>query len=337
MLTIEQQANRWVVRQAEHGLDQAEQTALDAWCAADNRHRGAFGRALALHHAVVRAAAQPEPALEQSQPPVLAPVAQHAANDVQTRRRLFGLAALAAGLAAAFVAVPRFSQPSSVSIATAIGEFRRVPLADQSIANINSGSEIEVVLTDRLRQVELKQGEAWFEVAKDKSRPFVVSAGDARVRAVGTSFSVHRHALGAEVLVTEGVVEVWRKGSDGAGGKRVLTAGERAIVPERGNAIAISRDPDDIARSLAWREGKLIFTNQPLELAVADFNRYTRKQIVIADPKLAPRILIGQYRIDDPEQFARSVGVLLGAPVAITHERIIVGDVRLLDTGAKLH
>jgi transmembrane sensor len=330
MLTIEQQANRWVVRQAEHGLDQAEQAVLDAWCAADKRHRGAFGRALALHHAIVNAAAQPVPAL----PEAVAPVGQPAANGVQARRRLFGLAALAAGIAAAFVAVPHFTRPSSVSIATAVGEFRRVPLADQSIANINSGSEIEVVLTDRLRQVELKQGEAWFEVAKDKSRPFVVSAGGARVRAVGTSFSVHRHALGAEILVTEGVVEVWRSGSDG--GKRLVAAGERAAVPEQGSAIAIVRDPEEITRSLAWREGKLVFTNQALDLAVADFNRYTRKQIVIADPKLAARTLIGQYRIDDPEQFARSVGMLLNAPVAVTHDRIIVGDVRLLDAGGSM-
>jgi transmembrane sensor len=329
MLTIEQIANRWVVRQAEHGLDPDEQADFDAWCAQDARHLGAYARALAIHDALVDVAGRLEARGLDVEPAVRPGRERMGRAD---RWSVLRYGAMAAGIAAVFVAATLFSQPRSISFATAVGEFRRVPLADQSIANINSGSRIDVTLTDRLRQVDLNNGEAWFEVAKDKSRPFVVNAGFAHVRAVGTSFGVDRQGDAVEIAVTEGVVEVWRSGASGQ--SQLVTAGEQATVPANGGAIAIVRRPDDIARKLAWREGQLVFIDQTLALAVAEFNRYSRKKLVVADPKLAQRRLAGQYRVDDPERFARAVSTLFGAPLAITHDRIIMGDVRLLDRAA---
>src|SRR3546814_12570012 len=72
------------------------------------------------------------------------------------------------------------------SYATSVGEIRRVPLADGSIAAINTASAIDVKLDDAARHVRVVEGEAWFQVARDKQRPFVVAAGRARGRAVGT-------------------------------------------------------------------------------------------------------------------------------------------------------
>src|SRR3546814_10232647 len=100
------------------------------------------------------------------------------------------------------------------SYATSGGEIRRGPLADGSIAAINTASAIDVKLDDAARHVRVVEGEAWFQVARDKQRPFVVAAGRARVRAVGTAFSVRRRAGGADVLVTVGGVEVWADGAE---------------------------------------------------------------------------------------------------------------------------
>src|SRR3546814_6499165 len=75
---------------------------------------------------------------------------------------------------------------------TAIGEIRRVPLSDGSLAAVNTQTTLDVTMKPELRQVALKDGEAWFQVAKDRSRPFVVEVGDVRVRAVGTAFAVKR-------------------------------------------------------------------------------------------------------------------------------------------------
>jgi transmembrane sensor len=224
------------------------------------------------------------------------------------------------------LAAGRFAYPvldRGTVLTTAKGEFRRVPLQDESIANINSGSQIEVSFTRHQRRIDLRKGEAWFEVAKDKSKPFIVAAGDALVRAVGTAFSVRRLAAGSEVLVTEGTVEVWT--GDGRGQRRLVTAGEHAFLAQDARAVSVTRQPDEISRKLAWREGKLVLTRQTLGEAVADFNRYSTRTIVIADPALRDKRLVGQYQLDAPELFAKDVSLVLDVPVEITADKILIG------------
>ena len=230
---------------------------------------------------------------------------------------------LAASLAAVVGKFGYSAMHAEMVLTTAKGEFRKVPLQDTSIASINSGSQIEVVFTPQQRRINLRKGEAWFEVAKDKSKPFIVEAGDARIRAVGTAFSVRRLATGSEVLVTEGTVEVWS--SDGSAQRRLVTAGEHAFLGQDARTIPVTRQPDEVNRKLAWREGKLVLTSQTLSEAVADFNRYSPKTIVIADPSLAAKRFIGQYQLDAPELFAKDVSMILDVPVLITAESILIG------------
>ncbi|RZA29787.1 MAG: hypothetical protein EOP92_36290, partial [Lysobacteraceae bacterium] len=188
---------------------------------------------------------------------------------------------------------------------------------------INSGSRIEVAFTKSQRTVKLRKGEAWFEVAKDKTKPFVVEAGEARIKAVGTAFSVRRFANGTEVLVTEGKVEVWGKGRDAQ--RRFLAVGDRAFLAQDAGTISVSRQPVEVNRKLAWREGKVILKNQTLDDAVADFNRYSPKTIVIVDAALRDKRLFGQYKLDAPELFAQDVSTVLDVPIAITADTIFIG------------
>lgn len=320
MSTIDRQALDWAVRQSDGPLDEGAQRAFDAWYAADIRHQGAYLRAVAINRALNGATVQ-----ESLRPKRERLAAEWAGASWQRSgsRRAF-LAAGCAAAGAAFLALPRlFGGADRTVLTTARGEFRKVPLADKSVADINSGSLLEVRMTARARQVALKQGEVWLEVAKDKTRPFIVEAGGVRVRAVGTAFGVRRYANGAEVLVTEGTVEVWR---DGSARRRLVHAGERTVVSSRATDIAVARQPVEVQRKLAWREGKLIFDNQTLSEAVADFNRYSQKKIVIADPALGRRKLVGQYQIDAPERFAQDVGAFLQIPVVVTAEKIVIGS-----------
>ena len=188
------------------------------------------------------------------------------------------------------------------------------------MASINSNSKLEVKLSDHKREVVLVKGEAWFEVAKDKSKPFIVEAGDVKVRAVGTAFGVNRLKDGAEVLVTEGTVEVWTGKA-----KALLTAGQRSFVPYKTAQITVARQPQEVQRKLAWRDGKLIFTRQTLGEAVADFNRYSAKKIIISDPSLMDKRIFGQYQIDAAEQFARDIGAYLNVPIEVGVESITIG------------
>jgi transmembrane sensor len=159
----------------------------------------------------------------------------------------------------------------------------------------------------------LLRGEAWFEVAKDTSRPFVVSAGRARVRAVGTAFSVRRHDMGTEVLVTEGTVETWMVGA--ADAKIRLTAGKKAFVSDGAPAQVATAASGEIDRSLAWRQGQIALGGETLAYAVEEFNRYNERKVVIADSRLAAEKLVGQFRANQPEAFARAVAGTLGATV----------------------
>ncbi|MDL2354705.1 MAG: FecR domain-containing protein [Pseudomonadota bacterium] len=315
MSKIDNEAFAWVARKLARGLDDSEHGEFDAWYAADSRHKGAYARAMAICNAINFATA----------PQSFTPE-RYAVSEPRTRSRrgLLMYGGAAACLAASVGTMSFFALREDKVLTTGKGEFRIVPLQDKSIATINSATQIEVQFTAKRRMINLRQGEAWFEVAKDKSKPFIVVAGDARIRAVGTAFSVRRFANGTEVLVTEGTVEVWS--GDQTAQRRQLKAGERAFLAREASVISVTRQPVEINRKLAWREGKLILTNQTLNDAVADFNRYSPRTIVIADAALRDKRLFGQYKLDAPELFAKDVSTVLGVPIVITADTIFIGQ-----------
>lgn len=323
MSAIDNQAFGWLRIQSERELDADEQAELDAWLAEDTRHQGAYIRATVVNNAISRALSHQNAypgedryALQSDEP--------H--TGVITRRSLLRYGALAAGVGMFGVGMSLNLPGRRTTLSTAKGEFRRVPLADTSVANINSASQLEVKLTKEKRQITLVKGEAWFEVAKDKTKPFVVEAGGILVRAVGTAFGVRRFADGAEVLVTEGTVEVWT-GKASA----LLTAGQRSFVPYKTAQIDVAQQPQEVQRKLAWRDGNLIFTRQTLGEAVADFNRYSAKKIIISDPSLENKRIFGQYQIDAPEQFAKDIGAYLNVPIEVSVESITIGAKGVLE------
>lgn len=161
---------------------------------------------------------------------------------------------------------------------TALGERATITLADGSKVALNTSSAVVVDYRRDRRGLTLVSGEAWFDVAKDRSRPFVVSAGDHTVTAVGTSFDVRMEPSGLRVAVVEGRVAVGALGrghlSDVSAGERMDVIGEAAFVRASG---PVAGD---------WREGRLEFDSATLGQAVAEMNRYRRKPIVIADPSV---------------------------------------------------
>ena len=107
--------------------------------------------------------------------------------------------------------------------------------------------------------------------------------------------------------------------------KETHVEGDRAFLAQDASAISVSRQPVEVNRKLAWREGKVILKNQTLDDAVADFNRYSPKTIVIVDATLRDKRLFGQYKLDAPELFAQDVSTVLDVPVAITADTIFIG------------
>lgn len=317
--TIEEQAALWVMRIDREGRSAVVNLEIEEWIGDDDRKRGALLQAEAAWAMLDAGFAEPAVAESKSDDGA----SDWDDHEVEAprplwRRRAFGAGAM--GLLAASLVFGVFVGGSPEQYETRIGEVRRVPLADGSIAAINTSSKLDVTMREKSRIATLTKGEAWFQVAKDPERPFIVEAGAVRVRAVGTAFSVRIVGDGAEVLVTEGIVEAW---SQVAGGQRIrLRAGERAFVA--GNAEVRTEEPGggEVDRALAWRSGKLDLAGETLTYAIEELNRYNARKIVLQNPEYGQERLYGIFRTDDPELFARTVGESLELRVDVESNQI---------------
>ncbi|CAN5312636.1 FecR domain-containing protein [soil metagenome] len=297
--TIDATAAAWAARVDRGQLSDADKAALETWAAQDPRRAGAYAKALAVSAHLDRARG-----LGAGFTPSTHPLARAAG-----RRRLLATGGLlAAASVVGFLGYGALSLRGRVT--TSKGDLRRASLADGSAVTLDTDTAIRTAFDDRIRRVELLRGEALFDVAKDPARPFVVVAGDVRVRAVGTSFSVRAHADDqVEVIVREGVVEVWR----GAEGKPVRLAAEHAVqVAPLGAFRPTIVGAAAVDRAMAWRQGQIDLDGLTLGQAAAEFARYSDRRIVIDDPALAGLKVTGLFSASDPDGFAQAAALSLG-------------------------
>lgn len=203
-----------------------------------------------------------------------------------------------------------FLSQNQLIIRTQVGERRELTLADGSVVDVAPATELQVRLEEKQRLIKLTRGQAFFHVAKNPSRPFIVDAGDTHVRAVGTAFDVARGAAGVTVTVVEGRVAVIRQQSyveQAAGPKAsrpadiMLGANEQVVVTPS-DAVTPVREVNSAAE-VAWTDGNLIFNDETVAEVVRRFNVYNRAQIQILDQTLAARRVSGVFKASDPESF----------------------------------
>lgn len=197
---------------------------------------------------------------------------------------------------------------------TAIGGLQEVPLPDGSVITLSSDSRVLVTLSRNERRIDLQQGEAFFKVAKDPGRPFVVSAGDRRAIAVGTRYDVRRDATELRVIVTQGVVRLESDNGPGGHGQptTLLPAGSIALASDAGVLVS-SGSVQRAEELLSWRSGFISFHDTPLASAAAEFNRYNSRKIVIGDASIGTLRVGGNFRWSNAETFVRLLE--LGFPV----------------------
>ena len=213
----------------------------------------------------------------------------------------------------------RDSAPALVA-QTATGERRTLQLEDGSMIAIGGHSTVQVVLSARSREVRLDAGEAFFEVAKDAQRPFIVHVGDTTVRALGTAFNVRRAADRAVVAVAEGAVQV---------GNTRLVPGEQVMV-DSGGTLRERRSVDAGAVG-GWRAGRLQYVNEPLGVVVADVRRYSSREIEIADDAVGALRMTGTVFEDDVDAWLSTVERAL--PVTIQRDangRVTLRSARMI-------
>ena len=183
------------------------------------------------------------------------------------------------------------------SYSTGIGEQRTVQLADGSTVELNARSTIQVQLTEHERNVTLLDGQAFFRVAKDKQRPFIVRAGEAQVRAVGTEFDVYMKQAATVVTVVEGRVETFDASDSPGSAGVILSAGEQLTVLPH---TVTKPMRTDTAVATAWVQKRLIFEETPLSDVAEEFNRYNRRPLTIDDHELETLRISGVYSSTDP-------------------------------------
>jgi transmembrane sensor len=298
---IDEEAARWAVRLSAGPLDPAEQEKLERWLSASPRQRGALIRARATWLDLDRFAAL-------SGGTNLRPLG----HPLRLERRHF----LAASMTVSMLAgggVWFARRGRGETYASGIGEQRVVKLSDQSSLTLNTDSLVSVHFDQGSREVRLLKGEALFEVAQDKGRPFVVRAGALSVTAVGTAFAVRRDGSTVDVTVSEGVVELSPERETAARPAQRVMANQLAIVTAERPVVVRTLSTEETERRLAWRGGMLVFDGEPLSEAVAEINRHSRRQIVIRDSALADRPIVGIFRAKDTTTFVSAASAVLGA------------------------
>ena len=196
-------------------------------------------------------------------------------------------------------------QDSDASAVVLRPEQRR--LADGSVVELNEQALISVDFSAERRAVHLISGTAHFEIKPDPARPFVVRSGAVTVRAVGTAFVVEQGEDAADVLVTEGLVDVSRQGEPTAAQLRVGRHGQVLMTHAPGDhAPEVSiLSAAEVERRLLWRAPKLKLRGASLAEVVALLNQMNRTQLVIGDPTLAELRFSGIFRADNAEGFVR--------------------------------
>jgi transmembrane sensor len=307
----EEAAAHWLARRHSEDWAAADDAALAQWLDAVPGNRVAYlrlslgwqkaGRLTAFGAGVPRGVVptpeqmQASPYFDRQQRTLQSPVRP------RNKRRLYAIAASLAMMALLGTTWHFINQGPTYR--TEIGGLESVPLVDGSKVTLNTNSAIRLAVTDSERRVDLKQGEAYFEVAKDPDRPFIVVAGKQRVVAVGTKFSVRRGDRDDfHVVVTEGRVRIERL--DSITPATEVPAGR--IATGGGEGVLIQDTPyAEVERTLSWRSGYLSFQDTALADAVADFNRYNTRQLVIEDPHVAGIRIDGNFRATSVDMFVR--------------------------------
>lgn len=301
---IDQTASDWTARLDRGPLSAEEEHAFQAWLAGDPRRKGAMLRARAM--AMMSESAQ---ALGDGFDP-----ADFAAPKVArlSRRQalIWGGGAAAASLAALAVGLPA---AAGTVISTERGEIRLAPLKDGSTVLLNTETRIRVRYGKGRRIVALLEGEAYFSVARDDRRPFIVEVDGRRLSTAQANFRVRKlDQAPVDVLVNQGLVEV---APALVSAHAVRLASNTRLLLSNGPAAERPRaiTPETVSRELAWREGKLAFEGETLKQAAEVFARYSDTRIQIGDPVLAREPVTGLFAANDPVGFSRAIARVFDA------------------------
>lgn len=299
-------ARGWVARHVCGEMSGAEQASLRRWLDEAPAHRQAFDRELAFWHEL-------EPLRD----------AFAAQNDNRpaglSGRFRAVLPVLAAVIVLALVALPVLTMRPKADYRTGEGEQLLVTLPDGSTAFLNTKSAMELRYSENERRLVLLSGEAYFDVEKDKTRPFRVVSRKGMTEAVGTEFIVQRNVRDVSVAVTEGTVRVTsppglQPVSVPVGMRSRYAAGGAPHAPE----------PFDMADAAAWRDGRIVIRELPLRDAVRELDRYFPGRVLMLGSGHAADKVSGVFRTTSAGEGIEALAAMQGLKVHRITDRLII-------------
>ncbi|MBB5684862.1 FecR family protein [Sphingobium boeckii] len=313
-MQIAADAALWVNRLDQPVIDTSASAAFDAWMAADARHRESFADMQALWHSdtLLQALERSEASIAEGEAPVT-----RASRFADLRRSALWFA-MAGSAAMLFLIVPKLGVET---YRTGTGGGRTIVLADGSHVDLSGDAELSVRIMPWRREVTLARGEAFFDVAHERWRPFLVKSGSTSVRVLGTAFNVDRQSA------TRTAVEVYR-GAVTLDTPRtqdiVLHKGDHArVVDDRITAQATNpnagvgrHDKPD------WTAGWFEASDVPMSVLIAKVQRYSLRPIRLRDPKMAALPVSGRFQVSDP---ARVLNAIRGAyALEVRYDRDVI-------------
>ncbi len=265
------------------------------------------------------------------------PAATSAPAAVPSRHgaRLSRFAAAAAIIVVVATSIYFYRDRADDQYVTPLGGLANVPLSDGSNVTLNTTTKIHLEFTPEKREVRLDRGEAFFVVAKDAGRPFVVRVANKRITAVGTRFSVRRDGDDVRVEVAEGKVRVQSdvlQHASSAGEGAAGTPGDADVLLAPGGIakttvdgiILEERKVSDVEDDLTWRQGYLTFHDASLSDVVAQFNRYNSRKLRIADAGTGTIRISGTFRAQNSDAFVRMMSEGFGVQASSLGDETIL-------------
>ncbi|WP_339863468.1 FecR family protein [Paremcibacter congregatus] len=233
-----------------------------------------------------------------------------------TRKAIGIAAAVVITVVSALTFLPVDTDTKIRTFETATGERHIATLSDGSSLHMNAQTKVIVDYSENERKIVLQQGEAYFSVAKNPARPFIVRSGDLSVRALGTVFNVE-HITGQKSTVTlvEGAIQVAQLEEDEIRSTAVLNqTGNKAILIENSASQAASDNDSgitlmqvNIENAISWRDGKLIFSGEPLSQAIYKLNMHSTHKVILQDTSIGQEPIYGVFSLGDWESAVRAM------------------------------
>ncbi len=295
---------------------------FETWLAADPRHQAAY-EAIDRMWSQMKGASV-DPRVLELRREALSAAAPASAGPGGWRRAIAATVVMGIIAGTAFLAIPALRdlapdpgdpvsrQDEDGAFRTAVGERSTVALPDGSSVVLNTDSRIDVAFTPGQRRVRLARGQAWFQIEKDPARPFVVEAAGQRITALGTAFDVRlgeqlqsvRVTLAEGRVTVESVTSPLAQLATSRSAPTELAPGETYIVSPSAPAV---KHRADLAKIGSWREGQIVFDDDTLDSAIAEINRYSTAQIILADPALAALRVSGVFKAGHSQSFVETV------------------------------